>query len=178
MTYAFPPAEPVSLKIAGTDARFPVRRIYCVGRNYADHVKEMGGTIERSEPVFFTKAAETLVPSGANITFPPNTTNLHYEVELVVAIGPNGIFGYAVGIDLTRRDLQSRAKQSGNPARRCCTIHRRKPRLHCRGQLKHSGGNQPQAGNQRRNREQPRYDYRLGCDFHRDLNRGHGGRNR
>lgn len=115
MTYAFPPADPVSLEISGSAKRFPVRRIYCIGRNYADHVVEMGGDIERSEPIFFTKAAETLVPSGTNIQFPPNTENLHYEVELVVAIGPKGVFGYAVGIDLTRRDLQSRAKQSGSP---------------------------------------------------------------
>jgi len=115
MSYAFPPAEPVSLTITGTDKRFPVRRIYCIGRNYAEHVKEMGGDIERNEPIFFTKAAETLVQSGANIQFPPNTDNLHHEVELVVAIGPDGVFGYAVGIDLTRRDLQSRAKQSGAP---------------------------------------------------------------
>lgn len=115
MNYAFTPADPISLTIIGTDTRFPVRRIYCIGRNYAEHVKEMGGDIERNEPIFFTKAAETLVQSGANIQFPPNTDNLHHEVELVVAIGPDGVFGYAVGIDLTRRDLQSRAKQSGAP---------------------------------------------------------------
>ena len=115
MRYAFTPADPVSLAITGTDKRFPVRRIYCIGRNYADHVKEMGGNIERSEPIFFTKAAETLVASGADIAFPPNTDNLHHEVELVVAMGPDGVFGYAVGIDLTRRDIQSMLKQSGSP---------------------------------------------------------------
>ena len=115
MSFAFTPAGPVSLPIAGTDKDFPVRRIYCIGRNYAEHVKEMGGDIERSEPIFFTKAAETIVPSGSAIKYPPNTNNLHYEIELVVAMGPNGIFGYATGIDLTRRDLQARAKKSGSP---------------------------------------------------------------
>ena len=115
MTYAFTPAAPVTLPIAGEDTGFPVRRIYCIGRNYADHVKEMGGDIERSEPLFFTKAAETLVPTNTDIQFPPNTKDLHHEVELVVAIGPDGVFGYAVGIDLTRRDIQSLAKKAGNP---------------------------------------------------------------
>lgn len=115
MKFAFPPAEPVSLPIAGTDARFPVRRIYCIGRNYADHVREMGGDAERSEPIFFTKAAETIVQSGSEIQFPPNTQNLHYEVELVVAMGPTGVFAYGVGIDMTRRDLQAEAKSSGAP---------------------------------------------------------------
>ncbi len=115
MTYAFPPADPVSLAIAGESERFPVRRVYCIGKNYAKHVKEMGGDAARSEPIFFTKAAETLVPSDTDITFPPNTENLHHEVELVVAIGPEGVFGYAVGIDLTRRDIQSLAKKAGTP---------------------------------------------------------------
>ena len=115
MTYAFKPAEPVSLPIAGETSKFPVRRVYCIGRNYAEHVKEMGGDVERSEPIFFTKAAETLVLSDSEIQFPPNTEDLHHEVELVVAIGPDGIFGYGVGIDLTRRDIQAIAKQSGSP---------------------------------------------------------------
>ena len=115
MTYAFPPSEPICLPITGTDLRFPVRRVYCVGKNYADHVKEMGGDASRSEPVVFTKAAETLVRNGSRIAYPPNTADLHYEVELVVAIGPNGIFAYGVGIDMTRRDLQSAAKSKGGP---------------------------------------------------------------
>ncbi len=115
MDFAFPPAEPISLPIVGTDARFPVRRIYCIGRNYTEHVREMGGDAERSEPVFFTKAAETIVQSGADIPFPPNTNNLHYEVELVVAMGPDGIFAYGVGIDMTRRDIQATAKSKGAP---------------------------------------------------------------
>ena len=114
--YAFPPHDPVSLAVNGSDLHFPVRRIYCIGKNYADHVKEMGGDAARSEPIFFTKAAETIVKSGDDIPFPPNTSNLHYEVELVVAIGPKlDVFGYGVGIDLTRRDLQSAAKKKGGP---------------------------------------------------------------
>lgn len=115
MDFVFPPADPVSLPIAQNRARFPVRRIYCVGRNYADHIREMGGDLERSEPVIFTKAAETIVHSGADIPYPPNTSDLHHEVELVVAMGPDGIFGYGVGIDMTRRDLQAKAKIKGGP---------------------------------------------------------------
>jgi len=126
--YAFPPHDPISLAINGTPERFPVRRIYCIGKNYAEHVKEMGGDVTRSEPIFFTKAAETIVESGQDIPFPPNTSNLHYEVELVVAIGPNlDIFGYAVGIDLTRRDLQSVAKQKGGPWARAKNFNRSAP---------------------------------------------------
>jgi len=127
MDFVFPPSDPTSLPIAGMDKRFPVRRIYCVGKNYADHVAEMGGDAERSEPVFFTKAAETLVHSGADIPFPPHTENLHYEVELVVAIGPpeinGGIFGYGVGIDMTRRDIQAKAKAKGGPWARAKNFH-------------------------------------------------------
>ena len=123
MKFAFPPADPISLPIGGHEDRFPVRRIYCVGKNYADHVVEMGGNIERSEPVFFTKAAETIVHSGADIPYPPNTGNLHYEVELVVAIGPDGIFGYGVGIDMTRRDIQAKAKAKGGPWARAKNFH-------------------------------------------------------
>jgi len=120
MEFAFTPANPVSLPIAGQKRRFPVRRIYCVGKNYADHVVEMGGDVERSEPIFFTKSAETIVQSGADIPFPPNTNNLHHEVELVAAIGPGKkggieVFGYGVGIDMTRRDIQAKAKASGHP---------------------------------------------------------------
>ena len=125
--YAFTPADPICLPIAGSALRFPVRRIYCIGRNYADHVKEMGGDVNRSEPVFFTKAAETIVHSGANIPYPPNTADVHYEVELVAAIGPDGIFGYGVGIDLTRRDLQAGAKKTGGPWARAKNFHRSAP---------------------------------------------------
>ena len=115
MKFTFPPTDRVSLPISGSDVRFPVRQIYCVGKNYADHVLEMGGDVERSEPVFFTKAAETIVQSGGSIPYPPNTENLHYEVELVVAIGPDGIFAYGVGLDMTRRDIQATAKAKGEP---------------------------------------------------------------
>jgi fumarylpyruvate hydrolase len=130
--YVFNPADPVSLPIAETDKRFPVRRIYCVGRNYLDHVAEMGGDIDaarsgRTEPVFFTKAAETLVESGSDIPFPPNTQDLHHEVELVVAMGPDGIFGYGVGIDMTRRDLQAKAKSKGGPWARAKNFHQSAP---------------------------------------------------
>lgn len=115
MDYVFPPSDPPSLPVVGTKAKFPVRRIYCIGKNYSEHVREMGGDVERSEPIFFTKAAQTIVQSGTAIPFPPNTENVHYELELVVAMGPNGIFGYGVGIDLTRRDIQATAKSSGAP---------------------------------------------------------------
>ncbi len=126
--YAFPPHDPVCLPIVGSDARFPVRRIYCIGKNYEDHVKEMGGDVKRSEPIFFTKAAETIVESGEDIPFPPNTNNLHYEVELVVAIGPDlKVFAYGVGIDLTRRDLQSAAKKKGGPWARAKNFNRSAP---------------------------------------------------
>lgn len=135
--YAFKPAEPVSLPISGQDVRFPVRRIYCVGKNYLDHVAEMGGDVKaakegRSLPVFFTKAAETLVESGSNIAYPPNTKDLHHEVELVVAIGPAenneiGIFAYGVGIDMTRRDLQAEAKTKGGPWARAKNFHQSAP---------------------------------------------------
>jgi fumarylpyruvate hydrolase len=113
--YVFPPSEPVSLPVVGTEQRFPVRKIYCVGKNYADHVKEMGGNPDRSEPIIFTKAPEALVENGSEIHYPPNTSDVHYEVEMVAAIGPDGIFGYGVGIDLTRRDLQATAKSKGAP---------------------------------------------------------------
>ena len=113
--FVFPPSDPASLPVVGTDARFPVRRVYCVGKNYADHVREMGGDAARSEPIVFTKSSTTIVQSGATIAYPPNTSDMHHEVELVAAFGPDGVYGYAVGIDLTRRDVQSRAKKAGQP---------------------------------------------------------------
>ena len=114
------------LPIAGSDQQFPVHRIYCIGRNYADHVREMGGEPERSPPVYFLKPADAVVPGGGQVAYPPRTSDLHHEVELVVALKGGGrdiaiadvrqhIFGYAVGIDLTRRDLQAAAKHSGGP---------------------------------------------------------------
>lgn len=123
--YFFEPVH-AAIEVAGSDRLFPVHRIYCVGRNYAAHIREMGRDPNRAPPVFFLKAADTVVMSGACIAYPPKTNDLHHEIELVVAIGKTGkdidvskardhIFGYAVGIDLTRRDLQGRAKGQGGP---------------------------------------------------------------
>jgi fumarylpyruvate hydrolase len=115
------------LSIAGAAARtFPIRRIYCVGRNYADHAREMGHDPDREPPFFFTKPADAAVPSGSILDFPTKTGELHHEVELVVALRTGGrditapsardcVFGYAVGLDMTRRDLQSEAKRLGRP---------------------------------------------------------------
>lgn len=113
MLFPLPPAP--SVPIVGSPARFPVRRIFCVGQNYAAHAREMGSTPDRDEPMFFTKHAAALCPSGATIPYPPGTANYHFEMELVVAIGEQGVFGYACGLDMTRRDLQARAKAAGKP---------------------------------------------------------------
>ena len=113
-------------EIAGSAQRFPIRRIFCVGKNYADHAREMGGDPEREPPFFFSKPADAVVPGTAEIVMPPRTANLHHEIELVVAICKGGanialddaqaaVFGYAVGNDLTRRDLQADAKAGGRP---------------------------------------------------------------
>ena len=115
MKTVFPPHESVIWPVEGSDAGFPVRRVFCVGKNYADHVAEMGGDVARSEPIFFTKDASCLVKGGVEIAFPPHTENLHHEVELVVAMGPGGVWGHAVGLDMTRRDLQAMAKAKGQP---------------------------------------------------------------
>lgn len=125
MDFVFPPAPPVFLPVIGNEAVFPVRRVYCVGRNYSEHAAEMGADT-REPPFFFSKPADALVPGGGDIAYPPLTANLQHEVELVVALGKGGsgiatedaldcVFGYAVGIDLTRRDLQARAKEKGHP---------------------------------------------------------------
>ncbi len=126
MAYALPPPIRVSLPVHGTTDRFPVRRIFCVGRNYADHGIEMGGDPTAEPPFFFTKPADAVVPSGATIPYPPATKDLHYEGELVVALGLGGaniaeadalahVWGYAAGNDLTRRDLQAEAKAARRP---------------------------------------------------------------
>jgi len=95
--------------------RYPVHRIYCVAKNYADHVREMGSDPERESPFFFSKPADAVTQS-AEVQFPPLTENLHHEVELVLALGEGGsIYGYAVGVDLTRRDLQAEAKRRARP---------------------------------------------------------------
>lgn len=113
-SWLFPPATTPSLPVDGRAERFPVRRILCVGQNYAAHAREMGHA--RAEPFFFTKPADAVVTDGADPVFPTATTNLHHEVELVCAIGADGsIVGWAVGCDLTRRDLQAAAKEKGRP---------------------------------------------------------------
>lgn len=129
MNYVFPPSPTNSLAIVGSSDRFPIRRVYCVGRNYVEHAQEMGFT-GREPPFFFLKPADAVVPAAAgetiSIPYPSLTQNLHHEVELVVAIGTGGkniraadaashVFGYAVGLDMTRRDLQGEAKKQGRP---------------------------------------------------------------
>ena len=112
--WLFPPAPTAFLPVVGHSARFPVRRILCVGQNYAAHAREMGHA--RAEPFFFTKPADAVVVDGADPVFPMATADLHHEVELVCAVGSAGtIVGWAVGCDLTRRDLQAVAKEKGRP---------------------------------------------------------------
>lgn len=127
MSFLFDPPAVPSLPIQGSDARFPVHRIYCIGRNYADHAKEMGAqTVSRANPVFFMKPADAIVPEGGEVPYPPVTHELHHEVEMVIALGKGGpdidagdaldcVFGYGVGLDLTRRDLQAAMKAKGLP---------------------------------------------------------------
>lgn len=124
--FVIPPAPTPSLPVAGQTGRFPVRRVFCVGRNYAAHAREMGADPAKQAPVFFTKPADSVVPEGGSIAYPPATADLHHEVELVAALKSGGrgipvsealrhVYGYAAGIDLTRRDLQARAKAAGEP---------------------------------------------------------------
>ena len=126
MSYLFPPAPQPSVEIKGRAERFPVRRIFCVGRNYAAHAREMGKDPEREAPFFFTKPADAVVPNHTTIPYPSRTANLHHEIELVVALHKGGqniavadalehVYGYAVGNDLTRRDLQFEARDKGRP---------------------------------------------------------------
>ncbi len=126
MSYAIPLWPQPALPVAGTDQTFPVRRIYCVGRNYAAHAREMGHDPDREPPFFFMKPADTIVQNGGVMPYPPATKDMHHEIELVVAIGTGGrdipaasaldhVFGYAVGLDMTRRDLQGEAKKAGRP---------------------------------------------------------------
>ncbi|MDJ0778769.1 MAG: fumarylacetoacetate hydrolase family protein [Gammaproteobacteria bacterium] len=124
--YVFEPPAPATVAVVGSAARFPVRRIFCVGRNYAAHAREMGKDPDREPPFFFTKPADAVVDDGTRIPYPPQTANLHYEAELVVALGHGGVdideaaaldhvWGYAIGNDLTRRDLQLAARDMGRP---------------------------------------------------------------
>jgi fumarylpyruvate hydrolase len=124
--YVIAPAVQPSLAIAGQSARFPIRRVYCVGRNYSEHAREMGHDPDREPPFFFGKPNDAVVPAEGVIAYPPLTADLHYEVELVVALAQGGrnilvqqalahVWGYTVGVDLTRRDLQAQAKKAGRP---------------------------------------------------------------
>lgn len=124
--YAFPPSAPTTVAIADSHLLFPVRRIYCVGRNYAEHAREMGKDPTREAPFFFQKPADAIVADGAPVPYPTLTANFHHEIELVAAIGRGGadipldasldhVFGYAVGNDYTRRDLQLQARDKGRP---------------------------------------------------------------
>ncbi|WP_310452948.1 fumarylacetoacetate hydrolase family protein [Sulfuritalea sp.] len=126
--YLWNPPPPPSLPVIGNTARFPVKRIFCVGRNYHAHAVEMGRPVDKAsmKPFYFTKSPSALVESGATVPYPTGTTNYHYEMELVVAIGAHGfrlaatdaqglIYGYAAGLDMTRRDLQLVARDQGRP---------------------------------------------------------------
>ena len=124
--YVLPPPAQVTLPISGDTRRFPVNRIFCVGRNYADHAREMGHDPNREPPFFFMKPANTIVTDGADFPYPDLSSDVHHEVELVVALRSGGknipvstsldhVYGYAVGLDMTRRDLQGEAKKMGRP---------------------------------------------------------------
>ncbi|MGE8667174.1 MAG: fumarylacetoacetate hydrolase family protein [Achromobacter mucicolens] len=130
MSFVFAPAAPIAVPIAGSQDSFPVRRVYCVGRNYAAHAREMGFDPDREPPFFFCKPTDAVVPvaqgSTLSLPYPPETSNLHYEIELVAAIGKGGanisvdealqhVWGYAVGLDMTRRDLQMKMREAGRP---------------------------------------------------------------
>lgn len=126
MTYTIAPPVPPSLPVNGSDQRFPIRRVFCIGRNYAEHAREMGASVDKSTPMFFCKPADAVVSDGADVPYPSATSDLHHEVEMVVALGQGGhdispdqatalVWGYGVGLDLTRRDLQALAKAKGHP---------------------------------------------------------------
>ncbi|MDG0027530.1 fumarylacetoacetate hydrolase family protein [Trinickia sp. Y13] len=130
MAYVFPPEAPIAVPVAGSDAQLAVRRVYCVGRNYAAHAREMGFDPDREPPFFFCKPADAVVPVAYDetleLTYPGQTANYHYEAELVAVIGKAGsdipvsdalghVFGYAVGLDMTRRDLQMKMREMGRP---------------------------------------------------------------
>ena len=130
MAFVFPPEAPIAVPVAGSDAQFAVRRVYCVGRNYAAHAREMGFDPDREPPFFFCKPADAIMPvqdgQVLELPYPAQTTNYHYEAELVAAIGKGGadipvesalehVYGYAVGLDMTRRDLQMKMREMGRP---------------------------------------------------------------
>ena len=124
--FVFPPPSPAAAPVRGRAERFPIRRIFCVGRNYEAHAREMGAAVDREAPFYFTKAPEHYAAAGGTIAYPPGTSNYHYEMELVAAIGKAGfrisesqaldhVYGYACGLDMTRRDLQAAAKEKQRP---------------------------------------------------------------
>ena len=126
MTYLIAPPLVSSLPIIGSGQRFPIRRVFCIGRNYAEHAREMGAVVEKDTPLFFCKPADAVVGDGADVPYPQATADLHHEVEMVVALGSGGrdlteaqaaalVWGYGVGLDLTRRDLQAQAKAKSHP---------------------------------------------------------------
>jgi fumarylpyruvate hydrolase len=126
MKYVFEAPEIPTLPIRGSDQQFPIHRIYCVGRNYAEHAREMGHDPDREPPFFFQKNPDTIVPDGGEFPYPDRSSNVHFEMELVIALSEGGkdiatseamnhVFGYAVGLDMTRRDLQGEAKKKGRP---------------------------------------------------------------
>lgn len=126
MRYAIDPPAIPSLPILGREERFPIRRVFCIGRNYAEHAREMGATVDASAPMFFCKPADAVLAYGTDVPYPTATSELHHEVEMVVALKAGGsnldagqaaqaVFGYGVGLDLTRRDLQAIAKAKGHP---------------------------------------------------------------
>jgi len=126
MTYCLPPPAVPSLPILGSNLRFPIRRVFCIGRNYAEHAREMGVSVDADRPMFFCKPADAVVSDDADVPYPPLTDELHHEVEMVLALGAGGsnvnvdaarslIFGYGVGLDLTRRDLQRQVKAKAHP---------------------------------------------------------------
>ena len=126
MDWVLKKSDAVACPVLNHGSSFPVNNIYCVGRNYSEHAKEMGGNSDREPPFFFHKISEILLPPGNDLEFPDGTKELHHEVELVVALGSKGfkiqktqskdlIFGYAVGVDLTKRDIQKNAKETGRP---------------------------------------------------------------
>ncbi len=125
MAYVFDPHPTVTMPIVGSDALFPVHRVYCVGRNYAEHAREMGSNPDKEPPFFFSKSPDNIVLDG-QFPYPSATSNVHYEMELVVVLKSGGtdirpedalshVFGYAVGLDMTRRDLQGQARNTGRP---------------------------------------------------------------
>ena len=126
MAYVIPAPAQATLPVVGSDDEFPVHRIYCVGRNYADHAREMGHDPDREEPFFFMKSPDNLMPCGGDFPYPSKSNDVHHEMELVVALKSGGdnisedaaldcIFGYAAGLDMTRRDLQGEMKKAGRP---------------------------------------------------------------